>query len=515
MIPKAAVKAFLNRRLDDHRWIKKIGHKALDRAIAQLNPVPDLCPTLRLHQKACFLLGVAFPRFAYWLDLGSGKTLLSLELIRYWMKAGFVKRAIVFIISDKALSTWTRQQKRFGIDIPYCDATSGYSEDKWEAIRKFDEGIIYLTYPGAVAMCSQRVKGGMALDPKLIRKLKKGVECVVLDESTKAGGDSLTHLLVRRVANQIHACYALAGRPFGRDPTLLWRQQFIIDRGETLGGNLGIFRAAFFHEEENEWGNEWSKNYVYDKRKSGQLSKVMRHRSITYEADECVDLPKVTRIVEPVAMPMETLQYYRRAAKQMIEARGNFREQKNAFIRMRQISSGFVGFKDDDTGEKAEVEFKVCPKLDRTVELLEDLPYKRKAVLFYDFTLSGRRLEKAFRAIDYDPIWLWSGTKDPNALEHFLDKDKHRVLIINNRIGAYSLDGLQEVANYLFFYESPVPCIDREQAEHRLIRDGQPHKVFLYDLVTANTVDEKILKFHEEGADIMRAVRRDPDLVVK
>lgn len=88
MIPEAAVEAYLDRQLNDHRWLKKLGHKALDLALSRLDPAPDLHPALHLHQKVCFLLGVAFPQFAFWVDMGAGKTLTILELLRYWTQAG-------------------------------------------------------------------------------------------------------------------------------------------------------------------------------------------------------------------------------------------------------------------------------------------------------------------------------------------------------------------------------------------------------------------------------------------
>lgn len=119
------------------------------------------------------------------------------------------------------------------------------------------------------------------------------------------------------------------------------------------------------------------------------------------------------------------------------------------------------------------------------------------------------RLKKDYKDIDF--IWLWAGTKDSRKeLNKFAKNENCRLAIIQNRVGAYSLDGLQDVSNYMFIYESPASVIDREQLERRLIRQGQKRKVFLYDLVVEKSVDERILEFHKEGKDIMREVRKDP-----
>jgi SNF2 family DNA or RNA helicase len=98
--------------------------------------------------------------------------------------------------------------------------------------------------------------------------------------------------------------------------------------------------------------------------------------------------------------------------------------------------------------------------------------------------------------------------------ERFQTDPGCRFAVINNKVGAYSIDGLQYVANYLFVYESPVPVIDREQMERRLIRDGQANTVFIYDLVVQGTLDSRILDFHREGDDLLAALREDPRTVL-
>jgi SNF2 family DNA or RNA helicase len=516
MIPAGAIDAYLNRELDDHLWVKKLTHKELDKALAELEPAPFLYPELRLHQKASILLGIAYPQFAFWLDMGSGKTLITLELLQFWYETGVIEKALVFVTSDKAYPTWENQVKFFNIQMPYT-TLEGSSEEKWRSFDQAPNGLIFVTYPGAVAMCSKRVggkrKGKLQLDPTLIKRFTKGVGALVMDESTKAGHHtSLTHKLCGRIRRKVDICYALAGRPFGRDPTLLWAQQYLVDQGETLGETLGLFREAFFSSSENRWSG--FPEYTFKKSMQPELSRLLQHRSITYSAEECIDLPKHQVLIEEVHLPDEAEAYYKKVKDQVIAAKGNLREMKNAFVRMRQLSSGFMGFKDDDTGEKAEIEFADNPKLDRLMELIEGLPDGRKAVVFYEFTWSGRKIFEQAKAMKLKPIWLWSGTKDSRGeIKRFMENDDCTVAVVNNRVGAYSLDGMQ-IANYCFFYESPVSVIDREQAERRVRRQGQTRKVFQYDLVVSGTMDKKILAFHREGEDLFNALLKDPSTVL-
>lgn len=520
MIPQVAIKRFLRRPLDSHTWIKKLTRDELWNAVEALRPRPKLNPSLKNHQLACFLLGVSYPQFSFWLDLGAGKSLLMLELIRYWRQCKRLRRAIVLVKSDKAFLTWEEQIRRWNINVPYV-CLEGSSEQKWQQLNEFGDGIVIVARPGARAMLSTPVKVKRKvkweLDDKLVQQFAKGVDALIQDESTDdAHHTSLTHKMVRKLDKYITVRYALAGRPFGRDPTLLWGQQKLIDGGATLGETLGLFRAAFFTEDDHPFiDNKHIKQHTFKKSMTPALHRMLKHRSIAYSSVECGIKVKSTTIVEQVRFPEEASAYYKKAVDAIIAAKGNLREVKNIFLRMRQLSSGFVGFKDDETGERAEVEFDDNPKFDRTLELIEEVPYDTKTVVFYEFTHSGRKLYNAMKERGWQPIWLWSGTKDSRKeLQRFHNSDRCRVAVINWRVGAYSLDGLQDVASYGFMYESPVGAIDREQAEKRLARQGQKKPVTWYDVIVKGSADAKILAYHREADGLLKAVLRDPKVLV-
>lgn len=522
MILKSAVKRYLSRKLTSHNWIKKAKRKELWEIIDELKPRPDFDETMFKHQLACFILGVCYPAFCFWLDMGTGKTRLTLELLRYWHRAGYLRRAVIFITSDKAYPTWYKQIKRFKIGLPH-QLLRGPSTDKWRTLEEFGDGLIFISYPGALRMVAQRVKGKkkdakkkLTVLPALVDKLCERLDAFTMDESTRASGrDSLTHKMIKMMRDRVKIRYALAGRPFGRDPTLLYTQHLLVDGGKTLGDTVGMFRAAFFTAKQNPFTkNKHIKKFTFDKRNEDLLAEMIQHRSITYAAEECIDLPAVIKMKEEVAFSEEAQQYFDAAVQTIIENKGNMSAVKNLFLRMRQLSSGFVGFKNDETGEKAQVEFDDNPKFERQMELLEEVPGDRKAVVFYDFTFSGRKMYEAACDLGLEPIWIWSGTKDyERDLRNFERRDRTRVAILQNRVGAMSLDGLQ-VANYSFFYESPVGAIDREQAERRTRRQGQLYKIMQYDMIVKGSVDQKILDYHVEAEDLVRALLRNPGKIL-
>ena len=507
MIPQAAIKQFLNQPRDDHRWLKELKHKEVDRLLDELDPPPKFWHKLGLHQKVGLYLGIKYGVFAYWYDMGTGKTLMSLELLQYWWDCGLLRRALVFVTSDKAFPTWERQTVQYQMTMPFTSLDESSSERKWEILERAGDGLIFLTYPGTLAMVKS---GKQELSPKLIKHLLTDVDAVVWDESTKcANTQSLTYKLCLQVSRAAEFRYALAGMPFGRDPTPLWPQMKLVDGGKTLGKHKGLFREAFFTAKDSHW-SEYGKDYKFKPKLKPRLNEIIQHRSLTYSADECIDVPKVRHLIEEVRLPESTREYYRKVVEDIIEAKGSLRAMKNAFLRMRQMSSGFMGLKDDETGERAEIEFEQNPKLERLLELVDTLPEGKKALVFYEYTYSGRLITAELKAMKIKPVWLWSGTKNAKeSINQFIDDEDTTVAVINNKVGAYSLDGLQ-VANYEFQYETALSVIDRSQAEKRIARQGQKHKCFVYDLVVKDTVDMKILQFHKDGRDLFKAILADP-----
>jgi hypothetical protein len=113
--------------------------------------------------------------------------------------------------------------------------------------------------------------------------------------------------------------------------------------------------------------------YKFNKKMEPQFQKFLGHRSVYFGIDEVTDLPELTKIRRMCMFPADTEVYYRRCVDEILKSKGSYREVQNAFLRMRQISSGFVGVFDDEEGETTEIEFPDNPKLDLLIELLQDL----------------------------------------------------------------------------------------------------------------------------------------------
>lgn len=524
MIAPDEVRKFLDRRLDDFSWMKRLREADVDAAINKLTLKPKLTDA-KLHQKIGFLIGVANPQFFYVYDMGTGKTWLDLKLLEYHYASQNLKHwSVILVPTDEAVLGWEDQIRLWSPKLPYR-LLLGDSQQKWRALEGFERGLVVVTYIGYASMVSDiqpvrnrktgKVKNKRVPVPRYMKEFAAYTSSLTMDESTYVGNvQSLTYETVKELSFSASVRYALAGRPFGRDPLMTWSQCFLVDHGASLSSSLGMFREAFFTKKKLFWGGPNSYEYKFDKKREADFSRALGHRSLAYSIDECVDMPERVPIISRVAFPEATEAYYQRVTQALIAARGNFREVEASFHKMRQIASGFLGFVDDESGERAQVEFKDNPKLDDLIAKLDLMPAGRKALIFYEYTWTGARICRELATKGWKHGWLWGGSTDwPQTKERFENDPDFKALVINWKKGSFSLN--LQAANYIFFVESPISPINRDQCERRPWRQGQTRTVYQYDIIVRGSVEERILKFHKEGQDLMRDLVADPKKVLE
>lgn len=505
-----AIKDYLNQSYRDFRWMKELSDKEIDEEIKALSPVPKFRIPMRNHQKIGFLLGFINSAWYFQYSMGVGKTGIILELINYLLETGHLNKALVCVPTNELVDGWVEEIQKWEFKFPYVPL-KGSTDEKWELYKGLDRGVALVPYPSLVYMGSSNVGGGMVVDRSQTAALASGLDCVVYDEITKAGNrETLTFKIASQLAKTAKFRYGLAGRPFGRDPITAWAQFYLIDRGETLTESIGFFREVFFDKKKAYWGGPWSFEYKFKRDLGDDFARIIANSSLRYSADECVDLPEVSEQKIYINLPKSADAYYRAAVMALKKSKGNLAEVKNAFLRMRQISSGFLGFNDDETGEKAQITFSENPKLNVLLELIDEMPPDRKMIVSVDFTYSGKLICDSLKKLKIEHGWLYGGTKNWEDMKKKFDRQGGiRVLIVQSRKGAYGLN-LQS-ANYLVYYESPVSVLDRLQSEARVKRQGQQNKVFQYDLICRGTSDESILRFHKEGKSLYQAIVVNPD----
>jgi SNF2 family DNA or RNA helicase len=336
---------------------------------------------------------------------------------------------------------------------------------------------------------------------------------IVTDESHLIKSeDSLTYKICSEMSD-IPLRFALSGTPMGRNPIDLWSQFFMIDKGQTLGAHINLFREAYFTWKPNPWGGK----YIFNDKYRDDLYKRIGNKSIFYSQEEVLDLPPKLVIPKYISFSPEMQEMYRDEIKLVIQRERNKKkidriEVENTFIKLRQICSGFYPFENDEE-KRVVVKLSTNPKIDALTKWILNLPSTAKAIIFYEFTPSGDMIESFLKKQKIKYERLYAGTQDKIATKRrFIDDKDVKIFLVNSKSGGMSLN--LQVANYVMFYELPLSNIIYTQAVDRVYRSGQTKTTYIYYLIAKKSVEEKILKYIEEGVDIIDAIIKHKETII-
>lgn len=502
LISRQAVNDYMDRKFDSFTWMKRLSKDQMLREIATLKVKPVFKTDPWLHQLVCFWIGLHYPRFLYLLDMGLGKSKILSDLITQIQRERKLEGALVFVPRLTNIDSWIESLAEHSELEPWPVKASDIDE-KWELLSRPRGDVTLIDYQGFHLATTKKVAGKgkakkMVRDDKKIKLLQRQYNVIGIDESHKLKNhNNLWFGLIEHMTRSAEFCYATTGTLFGKEVEDLWSQFRLIDGGETFGENLGLFRAAFFNAKTHPWKGT---TYEFNPRQDKLLHTMLQHRSLRYDEHEVLDLPKRVNRVVHCEMADDQREQYLRHLEGIINAEGNLEAMDAAWLRMRQIVSGYLAW--NDSHGKHVLPFKQNPKMDELERLIDEMG-DSKIVVCYDYTETGRLIVERVKAMGLGYEWFYGGTKDKSASRRrFLDDPNCRVFVMNSEAGGTGNDGLQKVARYMVFYETPCPPITRKQTEKRVHRPGQTERVFIYDIVMRKSLDKGILDEIQQGNDL-------------
>ena len=504
MISEKAIREYEAKPLRDSDRAKRFSDAQLDAKLRKLGAKFHTEP--RRHQKVSFLLGVHYGAYLFFIDMSGGKTKLGLDLGRH-----LGRRTLVLVPAQVNLWAWMDQMEQHAPDL------SGSPTTRADGMMSEHLDVVVCTYQGFAAAMSKTVKkpgekNRWVPDHARIREVCSTFDTLILDESSALRNHRGLHFrVVCSAAKHIPYRFALTGTPFDKGietkPEHVWCQFKAIDKGETLGETLGIFREVFYEASDGHWGG---KEYKLRRGKIDDLHRRIRHRSIRYNEAECHDLPTAIGGIESEQGPMLVRcgwgverQYYLSELEAlrslMKDTPGASAEISESYTRLRQMSSGWM--KVDETV----VRFEAQPKTDALLELLQEIPEQEKVIVVVHYHETGALVEERLVSQGHAIERLYGKTPNKQAALKRFAKGSQRILLASSTI-AYGLN-LQDAARRMIFYEGPDSGLIRQQIERRIRRTGaMSDRVYYYDLVMRGGVDEQIIQGHINGKDLLEAI---------
>lgn len=511
LVSRQAVDEFLDRRLESYLWMKGLTREDIERELKQLKVQPVFKTRPWLHQLVSFYIGICQPYFLFLLDMGLGKSKILADLITQAVREKSVQRALITVPRVINMSSWARDLAVHSELEPWLIDVAD-SEEKWERLSQPKGEVTVIDYQGLhwavcdkVKIKGKKAKTALVRNDKKMAHLRKLYQFIGIDESHYLKShDNLWFGIMQQLVKDARHVHATTGTLFNKDPTDMWSQFYLVDGGETFGANLGMFRGAFFTAEADDWAGT---KFVYNKRRSVDLNRMLQHRSIRYDQDEVpeVDLPKRTHIMEELDFDPEQREHYLRALQGLINAQGQGEDKLKApWIRMRMILSGYLAWNDDEGSHL--IHFKRNPKMEEMERLLEEMGDSKIVVVHY-YVETGRLITEHLNKLKIKHTWLYGGTKNKAAtVETFMGDPTCRVFVMNSASGGVGNDGLQKVAQYMYMFETPTGPTEREQCVKRIHRPGQRERVFIYDPVIRRSIDKGILEDIAAGRDLYTSV---------
>lgn len=427
------------------------------------------------HQEIALDFLESHDRCALFLDMGLGKTVVTLTRIADLIFRHHVHKALVIAPKRVAEDTWTREVAKWDHTKHLRVSTIlGNAKDRLAALR--EDADLYVINRENVAWLVEQI--GLAWP----------FEMVVIDElssfkSTKAK----RWRELKKVIRLSEYVVALTGTPASNGYMDLWPEIYLIDSGEALGRTLTAYRDKYFTPGARN-GNviyEWHlKNSA-----KGRIDSKLRPFCLSMSKEDWIDLPPIIYNDIPVRMESNERAIYDRLQREKIiplyeQSITELEDSESAVVgstaatlsmKLLQMANGAVY---DDKGSVFYIH-------DRKLDALEELVDSSGETLmvFYSYKHDALRIQERFPQArfltDSVSISNWNLKKIP-------------MLLCHPASAGHGLN-LQEGGHTIVWFGIPWSLELYQQANARLYRQGQERSVIVHHILCEDTLDRRVL----------------------
>lgn len=330
---------------------------------------------------------------------------------------------------------------------------------------------------------------------------------VVVDEST-----TIKNRKAQRTANitklRDMAKYRriLTGSPITKSPMDLFSQCELLNE-KCLGFNSYFaYQSRYANVQKRTMGHRSFQQIVGYRRLDELSEKLDRFSNRTLKQD-CLDLPEKVYIKRFVELTPEQERVYNQMKKLALAELETGELATTASVltqimRLQQICCGH--FQPDD----GDIRVLKNNRMNELMELAEEV--QGKAIIWATYTHDILHIAKALREqFGEDAVATYYGGTAQDDRQDIVNRfqnrtDPLRFFVGQPRTGGYGIT--LTAANTVIYYSNSYDLEIRLQSEDRAHRIGQTNKVTYIDLVTPDTIDERILAALRNKIDIAREV---------
>lgn len=428
-------------------------------------------------------------RGALWLDMGLGKSSITLTVLNEYLYKDFrLDKVLVIAPKRVAEDTWTREADKWdhlqNLRISKMLGTAKQREKAYQA----DADIYIINRENVVDLVEKHGK-----DWKF--------DAVVIDESSSFKATKAKRWrLLKRVAPLCKVVWELTGTPGGLLD--LWAQIYLMDGGERLGKTLTAYRDKYFTPgaRRGHVVYEWKPKPGAQERIEAALSDIC----LSMKAGDWLDMPARVDVEHFVHMSSAERKIYDKLEKErvlpLLEGRltENFDDADHAILgdtaaaltnKLLQMANGAVY---DDDGNIIRIHDAKLDVLEEIVEAAGQEP----VLVYYNYKHDLERIKARFpqaQTLDTgDDIRAWNDGEIP-------------LLLCHPASVAYGLN-MQEGGHIIVWFGPTWSLELYQQANARLLRQGQTDTVFIHHILTEGTLDQRVVQSLEKKDGVQEAL---------
>ena len=467
------------------------------------------------YQRECIMHQLQHDDSMLWLQMGLGKTPITLTSILERMRAGQVRKTLIFGPLRVIQAVWTREARKWShTEHLRFSIVHGNKEKRTRAL--FVDADIYLINYESMNWLAE------TLDHYYLSQNRElPFQMVVYDEVSKlknsttlrmAGGKrdrkdgrGEVHTIKvtgwRKMIPHFKYRTGLTGTPASNGYIDLHGQFLAVDGGKRLGEYITHYKDSYFASDYNGWtynptdiGKQWIEFKISD------ITKKM-------DAADYLDLPDVNVTNMMVDLPVAVRKAYDEIEKDMFTQLDSGSELE-VFSRS-SVSNKCLQFCNGSpylSSESSEYESLHDVKLNALEDVLEEAGGS-PVLCSYTFKSDAERIMKKFKK--YKPVNLTAApSRDTERIINEWNAGKIKLLIGHPASMGHGVDGLQDSGSILVWFGLNWSLELYEQMCGRLNRQGQKHPVSIIRILCSDTVDLAVADALERKEDDQEGLKR-------
>ena len=256
------------------------------------------------YQQECINAIIERPGVALWLEMGLGKTVVTLTAIAALLQLSDVSKVLIIAPKKVAEATWQDEAKKWEhLQGLRMSTVLGTAKQRERALSK--KADIYITNRDNVVWLEKRYGRRWPFD------------MVVLDEASSFKHHSTQRFkALRRMRPHINRVVELTGTPAPKDYMDLWAQVYLLDQGQRLGQRFTQYRDNYFQPDKRNG----MQIYSWKPRKGAEeaIQAKLADVAISIQAADHLQLPE--KIIEdiPVVLPPKDWATYQEMQNQRL-----------------------------------------------------------------------------------------------------------------------------------------------------------------------------------------------------